>query len=274
LILFNKHSIVQWRNDEIGHGALSFESDEEFQKDITGKVSAIRDFFASSIEDFKKLTLIVKENGNEVVIRGAEALDKISQNTTDVFVRIEGRDQKLYPYILNNQSKIYFFDSYYSLKKKASILNYLEGKKLMNEEVNNLLGCTYRALELYNCSKGNFVDNKTFSKVESDILNKIGEINDFAKPDYIYDWLKDSLLKNSKGVMLLQMERGTGKTTFSRSIDQLSLNKYKNMEEYSTRAYYINDSYSYKINNFVQGISDLMRLDKYGKSIINCYIAP
>jgi hypothetical protein len=52
--LFKNLGIVKWRNDVIGHGALSLNEAHEIEEDIIRLLSALRDFFKRE-DDFYKI---------------------------------------------------------------------------------------------------------------------------------------------------------------------------------------------------------------------------
>ncbi|NGY80460.1 hypothetical protein F6Y02_41060 (plasmid) [Bacillus megaterium] len=106
-------------------------------------------------------------------------------------------------------------------------------------------------------------DEATYSALEEGIYQKIQKIDDFQSPDYLKQRLNGFLQNNLKGIMLLQMERGMGKTTFARALDPHSLKKYS-FANVSIRSYYINDSYAYKVDNFTSEICDLIRKNDEG----------
>lgn len=65
----------------------------------------------------------------------------------------------------------------------------------------------------------------------------------------------------------MQMERGTGKTTFCRALDEHSMHNIK-LENVNVRAWYLNDSYASKPENFVNGVNDVFRCDREGRIVI------
>lgn len=271
LKLFRDEQIVKWRNEQLGHGALSFDIDEEFRKDIMEKLEALKTYFKETLEFDKHIHLYLKEGGNEYRLSGEKAMSHIEKDTSDILVRLNDQlTVPLFPFILNSESSIYFFDTHYSNKDKTMVLDYTKGKKKIHEKVNELIKGTRRELD-FMIPKGSSVDDETYSSIESEILNKIGEVKDFQSPSYLINDLATAMEKHPKGLFLIQMERGTGKTTFSRALDELSLNKYqKKLLNCSVRAYYINDSFSYKMNHFSLGVHDILRKkDKEGKDTIS-----
>ncbi|KYH34007.1 tetratricopeptide repeat protein [Clostridium tepidiprofundi DSM 19306] len=285
--VFSKNNIVQWRNNQIGHGALSFDADKEFQKDLYSKIEVLKSHFERCYSNYCKINLYQSTNSNKVILRGKDSNTEIISNS-DIFVILEENDKKLYPYILEKENGlkkklypyiltkengIYFFDTFYFYKNITSILNYVEGKKAnADSNINELIKAIYTELDRdnkYGIDYEEFsLDCETYSAIEADIIDKLEEIDDFQRPDYIKDWLLSIINANSKGIILIQMERGTGKTTFSRALDELSLNKFKDIKDISIRGYYINDSYSYRVESFTEKLSDLLRQNSSGENII------
>jgi hypothetical protein len=268
LELYSKEQVVNWRNVNLGHGALSFDVDTEFRKDIKQKLKGLKNYFKDTIEWDKQIQLYLNQNGNEYRLSGEEAMFHIEKDTADVSVRFPNHHTvPLFPFILSNDHSIYFFDTYYSYKDKTMMLDYTKGKKKIHPQVNELIKGTRRQLD-FTVSKGSTVDDPIYSMIEEEILHKIGEVKDFRSPDYLIDDLQAAMKNHSKGLFLIQMERGTGKTTFSRALDELSLNKYQKKLNCSVRSYYINDSFSYKMNLFSERVHDILRKDKEGKTTI------
>jgi tetratricopeptide (TPR) repeat protein len=268
LKLFNDEKIVNWRNIKLGHGALSFDIDEDFRKDLVKKLKALRLYFIETLELDKQIQLYLKQHGNEHRLSGEEAMSHIEKDTSDISVRLNDElTVPLFPFILSSDNSIYFFDTYYSNKDKTMVLDYTKGKKKIHQEVNELIKGTRRDLDFI-IPKRSTVDDRTYSMIEAEILNKIGEVKDFQSPRYLIDDISAAIHKHPKGLFLIQMERGTGKTTFTRALDEMSLNKYQEQLNCSVRAYYINDSFSYKMNYFSERVHDILRQDKDGKNRI------
>ena len=220
--VFNNHSITQWRNEEIGHGALSLDETSKFQEDIKSKLSILKIFFEENISTLFSL----KESNYQELME------------TIFFEKDE-------------QSNIYFFDSYdsYAKKKKTSRVDYKNGiycKKIENEftSLANSLSISESTNRLEGCA-----DSGIREATAQKMLEELHKVDDYETPTYLVDWLKSNMIKHTKGLFLLQMQRGMGKSMFSRALDQLSLAKIK-MPNTLVRAYYVNDVYSYKLDEF------------------------
>jgi len=221
LKLYNKHNIIKWRNEEIGHGALSLENDKEFQKDIADKIKIIKLFLDNNI-------VIIKHLFERY----------INYISLPFFNRID--------------EKIYFFDTYLKRKDKTFHLNYCYGKKIVFNapDFKNFLS---------SCERDENIEEIKISDImlveDEQKLEKLETITDFESPNYLIQWLNNVLNSFEKGNILLQMERGTGKTTFCKGLDQLSLNKINLQEDILIRSFYINDIYRYSLGDFIAEIS-------------------
>jgi len=223
--------ITNWRNSEIGHGALSLDESKEFQNDIKEKIQRLKEFFDKNIKTLQDIFIS----------------DEFKKSINTIFFK---KDE-------NNH--IYFFDSYgYN---KTSRVDYINGRlsKKYENEINNL------ASKLEIDTKNNILDNCAESKTRDALAQKIFEnlqkVNDYIKPTYLEKWISNNLKNNTKGTFLLQMQRGMGKSMFTRSLDELSLSKIE-FDNTMIRAYYINDVYSNTLEDFTSVLDDTI-LNKY-----------
>src|SRR5690625_3881081 len=58
--LFESNKIVNWRNSQIGHGALSFDTSEEFQLDLIEKLQAIKGHFQKMKDTYSSVHFYTK----------------------------------------------------------------------------------------------------------------------------------------------------------------------------------------------------------------------
>ncbi|WP_394186769.1 tetratricopeptide repeat protein [Metabacillus halosaccharovorans] len=265
--LFSKQSLTNWRNTHIGHGALRFEIDDEFIHEITSILLVLKKHFQTFETTYRNLTIYYENKENEKVIFVGKDLAR-GQEISHKHLRAEYRDyhQEVYPYLIIESGKLYFFDSYHSKKQSTDIINYPEGYK--SRIVNQNFKSLFSVLSKQNQEKQfiHSIEDITYTVEEEEIMNKIQLIDDYYQQTYLIDWLKNSLAKHEKGVFLLQMERGLGKSTFSRALDPHSLHRI-NLSPYSVsvRGYYINDTYKYKMDHFVQEINDLLRKNDHNQ---------
>jgi len=265
--LYEENKIPKWRNDKLGHGALAFDTDKTFQKDLENKLFQIKRHLENMEHIYSDMNFYLSVENREICLKGKNRARNIDFRSGDLYFEIDRDKNKLYPYVILNDMNIYLFDSYSLKKETISMLNYSDGKKysMKNPDIINLHKNLCRTVEDYSLSSS--TEESTYSKLEEDIINKRARVRDFQNPKYLNKWLEELIEKNTKGIFLLQMERGTGKTTFSRGLDEQSIGKIE-LLQFSVRGYYINDSYSYKIENFKTHIIDILRQNKKGQLII------
>lgn len=263
--------IPAWRNENIGHGALTYDH-EKLQKDIKSKLIIIKQFLEKNEKYYNKISLYIDTSTMRKILIGKENARNIEE-IGELFVACNGCHQKLYPYILLEEKKIFFFDSYSKYNDKTTLLNYPEGiKKNTNKEINQEMKKIFSSFSQSNLLSDlrdlHSIEDDSYSLIEEEILHKIQEIDDFQKPIHLDQWIKQVLKDHNKGIFLLQMERGTGKTTFSRSLDERSIHTIK-LSDISVRGHYINDSYSYKLTNFFSNILFRLKENEKGTAVIS-----
>jgi hypothetical protein len=271
VLLFHDHAIREWRNKVIGHGALAFDADDEFQKDIETKLRLLKTHFQDHAETYATLRLYLSVNARQVFLDGKENARNLEYPDSDLHIRIGKEfEYSLSPYILLRDRGIYFFDSYIPRDEKTVILNYPEGDKqyIRSNELTSLYTTLSRDHTLKRFSSA--LGDETYSAFEAETLDKIAAIDDFQKPIYLRKWLKELVDRHSKGLLLLQLERGMGKTTFTRALDQQSMSRIhlNDPDDFSVRSYYINSAYLYKVENFTSKVSFLLLTDTNGRIVI------
>lgn len=245
LKMFNSNQITKWRNDYIGHGASQLADDQVFIRDISQKISLLYDFFRKEIDNFACFSLTLMENSISLNYKSNICFD-----LNDMF--------------LLEDSKIYIFDSFNSKYNRSTYLNYSFGYKKTydNERITNLVNQLIfdKKTRVFKSD----LDSQIFKVAEDELINKINKIDDYVNPEFITNHLKSFINENDSGTLLLQMERGVGKSTIAHAFDQHGMNKCK-LKNCVVRSYYINDSYKSSKSNFAAEINDMFRVDKDGK---------
>ncbi|QOY50957.1 tetratricopeptide repeat protein [Candidatus Sulfurimonas baltica] len=216
--VFKDGRITQWRNEEIGHGALSLDETDVFQEDIKSKLSILKKFFEENIS-----TLIMLKEPVYQELMESIYFEKDTNNN------------------------IHFFDSYgYGKTSRVDYRNGTYSKKIESQftSLSNSLSISQSTNRLDGCADGGVRE-----AVVQKMFEELHKVDDYETPTYLVDWLKTNMNNHKKGLFLLQMQRGMGKSMFSRALDQLSLTKIK-IPNTLVRAYYINDVYSYKLDEF------------------------
>ena len=97
--IFNKKAITNWRNEEIGHGALSLEENEKFKNDIEEKVKILKEFFETNMIFMQE---IKNDNYQQII------------NKSIFFKK-------------DDEGFLHFFDSFSVWNKKTSRIEYQNG---------------------------------------------------------------------------------------------------------------------------------------------------
>jgi hypothetical protein len=245
--IYRKNSITKWRNDYIGHGALPNIDSDSFTKDVISKIDIINLFFADNLKHFQNIDY----NMGDSVIEFRYKANK--EFNIKYFSHID-------------DGKVFLFDSYNFTKKKSAFLNYSHGIKIEIEL--RTLNLLIDRLQFDNSKRifKSSLDDGVFSVIEDNVINESFKIDDYIRPEHIISDINKFIQENDRGVLLLQMEKGMGKTIFCNAIDEFGLNRIK-FENCIVRGYYINDTYKSYKSTFVSEINDLFRIDEEGKVI-------
>jgi tetratricopeptide (TPR) repeat protein len=249
---YDKERIVNWRNETIGHGALqtNLESDAEFMGEFSERLNALK----GHLEDNRLLyECIVVLDKSENALKGKDCEEQLSD---ELKIRLGNAQYDQEPFILVKEKTTNIFDS--CVKDSVYVLNYITGSKephaladVFLEKRKVFLG-NERIAELE--KSGSRLADTAFNSGEIEILNRMADEKEvFTNPEYITDDIKSFLTKSERGVLFVQMERGMGKTTLVRAMDQLAMGNVRLDEgrnDIAVRAYYINNMFSYRLDHF------------------------
>lgn len=209
-----KYKPIEWRNSMIGHGALPFEDSEEFLGQINKQTEGIDICLKNSINnysviniDFGSGQLVYVEIGDKRVV-----IDKCIFKT------------------------MFFFDKYDVNTSRVFALDYINAKHVSvnvqwyNDRIRNMY--TEEIIEKMRDS----VKKWSFGSILGH--QKINLVHSYQDNRMLINWLK-KCLKCKKGVFLLTMDRGMGKTAFVSSINPMIRGK-DILHECFTRVYYCN----------------------------------
>lgn len=205
---------------------MALETDSELLGELETKLKLIKKYFEITKEIYKKISIYNKEK--TVLFKGKDLarkenllkLDNLSENSKLIVVIGSGEEEP-FPYILLEKSAIFFFDSYFSGKKISNIIDYPNGKRKPSIILKDKFKHLYKLLNIEEVGDLT-IDDDYYLQIQSDIVESMLENKELVKPTYIIDDIINFTFKMNKGIMLLQMERGTGKTTLSRMLDELS----------------------------------------------------
>lgn len=245
--IYDKYKIVKWRNENIGHGALSFKVEENFFDEMGKVLLAIKKHTEDCYTSYTHLELI---NKNGIAFVGKNNVKNVLREKDMLLAKIRGIEVGLYPFIIVKNKTPNLFDSFNYRYCDAYIIDYLNGDKNTDIEIAKTLKEKSKALNISVLEMDNIKSESFFSE-HTKLLNRLeDDSNSFIKPIYILEQIKNNINTYKKGIFMLQMERGMGKSTVCKSLDQLNYNKMNIDNDTVVRVYYINDTINYKLGYF------------------------
>lgn len=278
LALFSKHGLVKWRNDVIGHGALSLNEAHDLERDIAELLRVAKVFFVAQEGFYKSLELRLCGSGLEsAVLRGVKlarfgdgpVADKVADKVAGraaVSLRSGDFAVDLYPFVFLSGGDIFFFDSFLYRKEKSCVISYPPGFR-RNEDLAEVaeLARTVDLATAMASVKGGYAE-ATYLAENDAVIQSLFRVEDFRRPDHLVDWLSSALKAHPKGVFHLSMEMGMGKSTFARALDptRCGSDMAIALKNTTVRGYYLNDSYLSSAEAFCNSVNDIFNRDKDG----------
>ncbi len=274
LEMYKNDKITTWRNETLAHGALKLEIDSAFIDEYRKRLESIR----KQLEKLHKhyISLVMKfDDGDELRsltgIKMARDLpwEKGQLLLDDNVSHGECGSLKLEPFMVYHDGGIFFFDSMDEKKQLNELLSYPDGlkKKENNEQILDYKKVLDKIhLRMAKPVAYDSVEGQTRSGQMERWFEKIIQADEHVRPDFLMDWVETVVGSYNKGVFLLQMPAGTGKTTFVRgAVSGEFQRKTAPWRDVQVRACFVNDLWNNRIHDFIAGLSDSLRCDKEGK---------
>lgn len=257
--LYEENKIVWWRNENIGHGVLKNQYDEDFKKDIYNKIELLLGHFEEFNEFYSSLKICYKNKNKYIQLEGINPELEELREKRNIYIYENGKYRELKYFILLKDKSIYLFDSYNKDKNKLVVSNYVNGGREIYkcEEIKKIYS-KCKKMENVNFMNRPISKNGVYCKSAEKKLNEINVDKKMIRPEYINQWLDEFIETNKKGILMLKMSRGLGKTTFVQLLDPYSINKFKKQNIYVC-AYYINNIYSSEVRTFKNTVIDNLR---------------
>ena len=221
--------VIEWRNTEIAHGALRFNPDRDFLEDFQKKMLSLDRLLEDLQEDFS--SILISEDASTV--------------------RYEDETLPIVPYTYSESGDAYLFSDY--KKGLATGLCYALGiRRAMPSE-----HFVQVAKSMADRLQPTGVSDELLHTEISDLLDELNEATNFEYPNYLRDWLSESMNEATKGTLLLEMERGMGKSAFARALDGKSTDSAYDsfkLDDTFTRAYYCSRISIRSKGDFLSGI--------------------
>ena len=258
----NAQSVLNWRNEKIGHGALGFAEDDAFRKDIRTMVGYFKALFEmcpkkSSLTVGEALTQqkLWLDNKPLVGYGSARGLNE-ADGALRICIDEDNLDFQVGPYMVYADGSIFFFDNqktpdrtqqqcYMNGYRKYADIPFFTQLLRMNTSAN---------LE-------SDIAAQTRIKGEDDLLNRLSVAPKYIKPSHLVDWLKDQLDAYESGVFCLRMPRGSGKSTFAEKLNCLYEKPTRLAEDADVRTYHISRAQMINARDFARHIEEQWRHD-------------
>jgi len=231
-------NIIHWRNDVIGHGVIAM-SNTVYMIQLESILGCINSYFQSVY--------------NKKVLNDLYEIISIEKRDSMYYLRVDDNYYSTNHFIELLDSKIYYFDTYYSNKHLVKYSDFIENTVTYknNSFFENLVE------RLINLSNAFEINNRSRrSRTREIVLTGEGEkqlacLKNVTKPEtpsFIIDKINKEMDILGRGVITLQMERGTGKSTFTHLMDGRYLKKILQEDLNAiVRVYHIGDM------NYVSG---------------------
>ena len=230
---YNTNNFVNWRNEIIGHGALSDIDDLAFQQDIEKKVKQFYLLFGK----IESATSMIALSSEKRLLKGYLNARNL-EDEQHLFIRFEDSKKTIDidPFIVIIEGGLFFFDNQKS-RKYSQLQCYPTGERLTRSIAyfNELS----RALKENRINPDHTINEEYRSIEEDTALNLIGITSEYTEPNYITEWFKDKVSTYSKGIFALEMSRGMGKSTFAERVNSLRNNPIIISDDLDVRTYHI-----------------------------------
>lgn len=264
--LFKNNKIANWRNENIGHGALVYMEDEDTKNEIEKKINLITQYLREVDNHYKSVEITIAEKNfseKSFILKGHCCARNLPVKNARLNIALGEKLYPLHPYIQIIDGGIYFFDSHNFHVPTSHLLSYPDGQKI-KQNIDELEGFL-RSAKPEIKYQGGIIKDGIFNLDEERIIEQITNIKDYVKQHYLREWLEKTIEEHDRGVFLLRMDRGTGKSTFCRSIDPFALDELK-IADTDVRVYYINSVYGHHLRGFANRLHEILcsRLSEKG----------
>lgn len=231
------YEIIKWRNQMIGHGALPFEESDAFIGKMCLLSVGIDDCLIESIEPYNSVKVFFEDD--------------------ILYARVDNKKFNLERGIFDRE---FFFDQFDTKRCTVGGLNYLQGSHKEFEEhwYKMMLYSSKSAKELEELRKIQLEDSCTWQDVMN--LQNLNKPQNYIKNKKLITWLNNQMDVHSKGVFLLLMDRGMGKTAFVSSLNQLLFKQ--NQEHWYVRVYYCSSLKFHSLKDFVNEFNSLFKIER------------
>lgn len=268
--LFNKKigntKIVKWRNETIGHGMLRAEDDEENNNAIRELLSNLKEYFenAKVSEAYERVYFSI--NGERPLETKTIQTNELSELELNIGEKRIGTSK----YACIENAQCFFFESYYKFNKKVKYISYDTGRELKN--YGDIQGY-FKSLVNEYFKAGLLRDESTKGRIQNHLRDEamkcLADDDQYVKPQYLIDKLEKTFSQEKSGIIMIEMERGMGKTAFALHSSS-DYPKGSLFDRTASRSYNLADVRLREISNFINKTNEYLR--NAPKSISEDYI--
>lgn len=253
----NTANIKHWRNVEIGHGSLRFKEDDNYKREIADILKNIKKYFDVDINGLYDKCFFEYNNTKLIGHNYFKGPD-------DVLLKINGQSYRVNEYINEYESTYHIFDSFYGNKNEMKYKMLFSGiEKTAHSDYFSGMYRTYVLNDLSN----NTVKSDYYSKEDDRALECLRMPVDYIEPTGIINKIKEAIEEADKGIILLSMERGMGKTALANRLNGLYHNS-KLIKHSFIRSYHISDSALRDVNDFLNNVNSSFKNGVYDEDIL------
>ena len=224
-------SVAQWRNETIGHGTLMIGNGDSYWDEVVALIEILNKYFRGEYKDKNQSELnnlyesvYFEFHGHK--LQGINAPNELQGQH---ILWNEGREYIVSSFVHLDKEKYYFFDSYYSRKMKTKVTDYISHTKYWDKD--DFYKGLYQLYETMVAQTGDVkLGSKYITEYEQHKLDCLNESIEYEKQEYIFEALRQKMSEKEKGVIILQMERGMGKSAFAYELNGAYKDEYYNDE--------------------------------------------
>ena len=236
---------VNWRNETIGHGALRFQDNPAFQNELIQILQNFKNYFSGN----QKYS-VNRLYENLYLVSGERKLNGFELETDDssesLFLYAEGRQYTDTHYIIQNELKCFFFESYYERRKICKYSTYYGGGEISVKDQ------YFQDLLLAETNVP--LTGKLIRRDEDRLLECIYETKDYIEPEALIETLQQRMDALDRGIITVHMERGTGKSAFASRMNGLYYDEPL-IEDVFCRSYHISHAGIRGVSDFVNTLN-------------------
>lgn len=236
-----EYDVVTWRNEMLGHGALPFEYEDGFKSSFFRLSKGIDECLEQSLNCYGKITFQISgKDVEDFSIRATVDRKEINLNNS----------------ILEEN---FFCDGMDINSSKVKCINYIRGiGKLIYSRKYIELHEYFNTQSVHSKMKRN-VEQQNWTLEGELLLQQLNQSVDYEDNPILMDWLTEELKQEEKGLFMLCMDRGMGKTAFVSSINSLLTD---NEEDFCvTRVYYCSSLQYRSTEDFLTQMNSLFRMN-------------